>query len=148
MKGTGMLHQFFRAGMRLFSICSLHTSFGGHNRRGDRWQWRQWCLKNLDERYCIRSDTELMGSSILISFIIAPTLILTVEHHSSGLLSDFGLSGNIIDGLKLSFAEWVLSSANNSDIGIVCWGWFRQDPDRVSCCNQGLNDKVDGNDLG
>ena len=33
-----------------------------------------------------------------------------------------------------------------------CWGWFRQDPDRVQtkrCCyhNQGSNEKVDGKDL-
>ena len=35
MKGTGMLHPLFRAGIELLSICSLHTSFGGLDQRGD-----------------------------------------------------------------------------------------------------------------
>ena len=35
MKGTEMLHPLFRAGIKLLSICSLHTSFGGRDRRGD-----------------------------------------------------------------------------------------------------------------
>ena len=30
-----MLHPLFRAGIELLSIRSLHTSFGGRNRRGD-----------------------------------------------------------------------------------------------------------------
>ena len=41
------------------------------------------------------SSTSKGMEALLLSFIIAPTLILTVvEHHSSELLSDFGLSAN------------------------------------------------------
>ena len=35
MKGSGLLHSLFRAGIEMLSNCSLHTNFSERNQRGD-----------------------------------------------------------------------------------------------------------------
>ena len=103
-----------------------------------------WAMQTLktwmarSERMLSRMRRWDIGEELGSPFVNMPTHLITViQHHRRPKIILRRVS--IIIPQRLG--HWY-----------CCWGWFRQDPDRVqtkSCCyhNQGSNDKVDGKGL-